>query len=494
MNMMNPQTVSSAPPVISMLSDDVVSLIDHACSTWGTFVLTDHGITPELLAKVLALSHDDFFDLPLDGKKSATDGKHDRYIKDERKSEDSHFNLTTIGYSVFPAEIQDMRDVLLEYHRCMADLGNRLMRLLSNALQFPERYVEESVTLIDPVIVPRMFRYLPSSETSNEEVEGNIQWGVGHHSDDGLWTMILSDAPGLQIQHPWTGKWHMIPYISHFNAIVVNVGDALERLTSGRFISSFERVVLTQRVVKLVERFYNDHTEIKVSHGFRHVKAVYQHACKAIECHQPPLKPLVSMEVKLAALLHDLDDRKYFPDHVDYQNARSILHAADIPAESIGSVLAMIRLVSCSENGNTVPDYIVDRGDYYLLIPRWADRLEAVGAVGVVRCFQYNREKMHPLSSPKSPRSQTHDEVWEHATPDRFEAYQQRGGTSGDMISHYYDKLLHIARPPASIVRNSYLERMGEESAKELLEVCVRFGKTGVVDVDYIEQLASRLQ
>ena len=57
------------------------------------------------------------------------------------------------------------------------------------------------------------------------------------------------------------------------------------------------------------------------------------------------------------------------------------------------------------------------------------------------------------------------------------------------MISHYYDKLLHVARPPPEIVRNKYLEDMAKDSSKELVEVCLRFGETGVVDEDYILSL-----
>ena len=62
------------------------------------------------------------------------------------------------------------------------------------------------------------------------------------------------------------------------------------------------------------------------------------------------------------------------------------------------------------------------------------------------------------------------------------------------MISHYYDKLLHVARPPPEIVRNSYLERMAEDGSKELVEVCVRFGRTGVVDEEYILGLEKNLE
>lgn len=252
-------------------------------------------------------------------------------------------------------------------------------------------------------------------------------------------------------------------------------------------------VVYTEKVIELVKCFYRDHGEIKVSHGLDHIMRVYQHAVKAIACHTPPLSSKVCMEIKLASLLHDADDTKYFPNNVNFENARSILKAAEIPEDSCENILDMIRLVSCSKNGNHVPDHIRENADYQLLIPRWADRLEAVGAVGLVRCFQFNQEHHRLLSSPKSPRAQTEADVWKFATPERFDAYTASGGSSDDMISHYYDKLLHLACPPKEIVRNAYLEDQARESSKELVEMCIRFGKTGEVDEDYVRELAREL-
>lgn len=199
------------------------------------------------------------------------------------------------------------------------------------------------------------------------------------------------------------------------------------------------------------------------------------------------------MEIKLASLLHDADDTKYFPNNVNFENARSILKAAEIPEESCENILDMIRLVSCYKNGNHVPDHIRENADYQLLIPRWADRLEAVGAVGLVRCFQFNQGHHRPLSSPKSLRAQTEADVWKFATPERFDAYTASGGSSDDMISQYYDKLLHLACPPKEIVRNPYLEDQARESSKELVEMCIRFGKTGEVDEDYVREVAREL-
>lgn len=247
-----------------------------------------------------------------------------------------------------------------------------------------------------------------------------------------------------------------------------------------------------EHVRTIVQEFYQAHCDIPPSHGWSHVQAVFGHAYHAVAClDDPPLTSQLAMEIQVAALLHDVDDHKYFPLHKDYDNARRLLECTKISSDSINSILYMISLVSCTDNGNSIPPDL--NGRFYLLIPRWADRLEAVGSVGVVRCYQYNQENQFPLYSSHSPRPQSLQELWELVTPERFNTYQQTGGTSKDMISHYYDKLLHIARPPKDIVRNPYLERMAEESSQVLVEVCLRFGKTGQVDEDYIQHLANDL-
>jgi uncharacterized protein len=255
----------------------------------------------------------------------------------------------------------------------------------------------------------------------------------------------------------------------------------------------------TQEVLQLVRHFYQEHTEIKISHGLPHVLRVYEHASEAIAAQEPSLTTQEATEVKVAALLHDVDDGKYFPKHQNYENAREILHQCDrssgMDEARVATILDMVAWVSCSKNGNRVPDSIVQSGKYFQLIPRWADRLEAVGAIGVVRCFQYNQENERPLQSPSSPRAQTEAHVWELATPDRFENYlgDDADKLADDMISHYYDKLLHVARPPPGIVRNAYLEKAACTSAQDLVEVCLRFGRSGSVDLAHIEQVASRL-
>lgn len=609
-------------PTVSLSSPTVIDDIKRACTTIGGFVLIDHGIPTTFLGQVLATGHA-FFALsdekkdkynlhkygakwrgymPLGGERSEdgtlVDIKDGLYMGDEHSAENelAKANMPTFGSNVFPdAEIPEMRALLTQYHKRMKHLGDNMMDLLSQSLGLDATFLQTHVTKHNPVILPRMFRYPPQQNTGGEDKGGEPHFGIGGHSDYGLWTMLLTDQPGLEFQHEASKQWIPVPFVNH--GIIMNVGDVLDRLTSGRFISPFHRtrnlssqthrlslpffygpawdarlhtlpitkgdgvipttnppperwayakiqyefdgsveysqflakevakvfpdlvpeeywkslmstsspstrhalvvevpdVVITDRVKQHVQHFYEEHTEIKVSHGMKHVMAVYAHACHAVNDHQPPLTTRQAMEVLVATLLHDVDDHKYFPLHKDYNNARALMAKANVPSASVETIVFMISVVSCSQNGNSLPRRVEDSEEYHLLIPRWSDRLEAVGKRGVVRCYQYNQESGMPLSSASSPRPSSEEELWQCATPERFEAYQ-RTGTSADMISHYYDKLLHVACPPRKLVRNSYLERMALQSSEALVTVCLRFGKTGTVDEEYIESLAKELQ
>jgi uncharacterized protein len=305
-------------------------------------------------------------------------------------------------------------------------------------------------------------------------------------------------------------------------------------------------------LLKAARSFYRKHSDlIKESHGIVHAEKVYHHACNAIESlsnststttkrrNHRTLSQDETLEIEAAALLHDVDDDKYFPkskkggttidtkdngkdgheleqeherreDYASlYPNAVELMKESRIPESSHEKILFMIDAVSCSKNGNSVPERVDEQRDsgdntingngnanananYHLLIPRWSDRIEAVGARGVWRCYQYNQEKKRPLDLPGvTPRPQSSEELWsQHVVPERFEAYMvtQDGKTEDpSMLGHYYDKLFHVACPPSDIVRNDYLEEKLGDSAKELVEVCLRYGKTGIVDEDYIK-------
>ena len=257
--------------------------------------------------------------------------------------------------------------------------------------------------------------------------------------------------------------------------------------------------------------------QIPESHGIDHARRVLSHTRGALEAAKVPPSPTVRLAMMLAALLHDADDRKYFgaaaqkakavkatkkakkakakkakakdadrelaaaaadleikeDDDVPYANAASILTAAlgDFPEGETVKALALeaIALVSASGNGNTMPPRAVENP--FLLYPRHADRLEAIGEPGLVRCWQYTLEGGRPLFTEDTPAPSAASEVFSVATPERFALYQQRK-ESESMVDHIFDKLLHLLDP---LVRhdNEYFASIARIRIQPLVDVCM---------------------
>jgi len=219
-----------------------------------------------------------------------------------------------------------------------------------------------------------------------------------------------------------------------------------------------------------------DRAGVDDAHGLGHALAVLAHVDRALECADPQIGPERALAVRLAALLHDADDRKLFKHSVGHENAARILRECGVDPQVAAYALRCIALVACSANGDACPPEA--RAAPELLWPRWADRLEATGDVGVVRCWQYNRACGAPIALESTPRPTDARQVWKYATPERYAAYQA-SGRSSSMLDHFYDKLLHVANPPADVVRNSYLESAAAERAAPLVAVCLEYARGG---------------
>jgi len=232
---------------------------------------------------------------------------------------------------------------------------------------------------------------------------------------------------------------------------------------------------------------------IPESHGLAHALRVLAHADQALQATEPGVPAARALSVRLAALLHDADDRKYFPDceENEYPNAFRIMMESGASAKEAEDAIQMIGLVSCSKNGNSFPAEAEKAPE--ILWPRWADRLEATGEVGVVRCWQYAIEKGNPLALPTSPRPKNEEEMWATATPERFDAYQWSGGKSSSMLDHYYDKLLRVSQPETALLRNAYFEEAMRQRVAPLVRVCLAFGATGEVPLDLLATMAARV-
>ena len=217
------------------------------------------------------------------------------------------------------------------------------------------------------------------------------------------------------------------------------------------------------------------------SHGYDHAVAVLKHGMEAVLVQSPRLTEQQILIVLLACLLHDINDRKFFPVLTDHENERKILavvlrtrpDAAIVTTE----VLEAISLVSCSVNGDNIPENV--RSRLYLLIPRYCDRLEALGEIGLQRCHKYAQTVGNPLAIPEDLRAVDEKDLWERvATPAAYKAYVERGGTSKSVVGHCGEKLLPMSSFPKEIT-NPYLRETSEQRRAPLIAFMLEFGKLG---------------
>jgi len=121
-------------------------------------------------------------------------------------------------------------------------------------------------------------------------------------------------------------------------------------------------------------------------HDAEHSLRVYRNACLIADREPSCDKGIVA----LAALLHDADDHKLFSTR-NNANARSFLEDNHVPPEQIDRICEVINSVSFSRNKGKKP------GTVEAAVVQDADRLDAMGAIGIARTFAYGGEHGRPL-------------------------------------------------------------------------------------------------
>ena len=123
-------------------------------------------------------------------------------------------------------------------------------------------------------------------------------------------------------------------------------------------------------------------------HDAGHTLRVYQNAMR-IAAEEPGADEL---GVALAALLHDADDHKLFHTE-NNENARHFLRGNDLSEATIEAVITAVNSVSFSQNKGRTPETLEGK------IVQDADRLDAMGAVGIARTFAYGGEHGRPMEA-----------------------------------------------------------------------------------------------
>ena len=174
-------------------------------------------------------------------------------------------------------------------------------------------------------------------------------------------------------------------------------------------------------VIERAQAYVKERFETEYSgHDYFHTLRVMRMATRIAEREHANIEM-----VQLAALLHDVDDRKLSPGTYRNQaNARAFMQSSGLDEETIEAVCCIVQSVSFGDNDippNTPEAKCVQD----------ADRLDAMGAIGVGRAFAYGGRHQRWMHHPDIP-----------AKPDMTKAeYVNHESTT---INHFYEKLFKL--------------------------------------------------
>jgi uncharacterized protein len=233
-------------------------------------------------------------------------------------------------------------------------------------------------------------------------------------------------------------------------------------------------------IIKLENIFIDNN--VCPSHGIEHALNTLNNVENMLLCCKYNLSNDEKLSVKLAALLHDADDRKVFPNNKDNENTKNIIN--DVNNNILNLVLRMINLTATSKNKDTVPDDAIKNP--WLLFPRYADRLEAIGKIGILRALQYTKSSKMMYYNNDTILCKNEKELLKIASLERFNNYN---GISASMIDHYYDKLIFIG---LSKIDNDYAENLRVVRIKIMMKFIISFGKNGHIDDNFIHDFLEK--
>ena len=164
------------------------------------------------------------------------------------------------------------------------------------------------------------------------------------------------------------------------------------------------------------DKFENEYS----GHDYFHTLRVFKMATRIAQLEGANLEI-----VQLAALLHDVDDRKISPDTYESQaNAKAFLLSNGIGESTVEIICRIIREISFGAN-NSAPSTLEGQ------CVQDADRLDAIGAIGIARAFAYggnhNRHMYHPDIPPRPDMTK--------------EEYVNSESTT---INHFHEKLFKL--------------------------------------------------
>nr|XP_043613331.1 feruloyl CoA ortho-hydroxylase F6H1-3-like [Erigeron canadensis] len=233
-------------PVIDMYNwseTKVAKAVCDAAQKWGFFQVVNHGVPIHVFEHVKDATHQ-FFALPPQEKQ--------KYSKERSVTNNVRFGTSFTPDAEKALEWKDYlslfyvsddecdslwppvcRNQALDYMKSSESVVKKLLKILMNGLNVKEiDETKESVLMGSKRINLNYYPKCPNPE---------LTVGVGRHSDVSTLTILLQDdIGGLYVRNTETMKWIHVPPVS--GSLVINVGDALQIMSNGKYKSVEHRV------------------------------------------------------------------------------------------------------------------------------------------------------------------------------------------------------------------------------------------------------------
>ncbi|MBE0683103.1 MAG: HD domain-containing protein [Anaerolineales bacterium] len=174
---------------------------------------------------------------------------------------------------------------------------------------------------------------------------------------------------------------------------------------------------IIQRTADYIRKEFSDDSS---GHDWWHIHRVWKNALAI--CEHEKADPFI---VQLAALLHDLDDWKFNETGDETPlRARAWLESCSVDIPTTEAVCEIITHISYKGAGVENKMKSLEG-----LIVQDADRLDAIGAIGIGRAFAYGGYKNRMMYDPDSP-------------PQMHASFEEYKNSKSATINHFYEKLL----------------------------------------------------
>lgn len=190
-------------------------------------------------------------------------------------------------------------------------------------------------------------------------------------------------------------------------------------------------------------------------HDWWHINRVHTNAKRIAQT-----ETCDALVVELAALLHDIADSKFHngDEEIGPKTAGDFLHNIAVDAAIVEHVQQIIRHMSFKSSFDKVTFYSLELG-----VVQDADRLDAIGAIGIARAFTYGGFKGREIYNPE-------------IAPSLNMSKEEYKNTTAPTINHFYEKLLLLK------------DKMNTDTGKQMAAQRHQFM------LDYLQQFYSEVQ